>query len=167
MKKRIIVYTLLLLAGANLFSCMEKSERFGSNTPSAETIQFQVDDKALTGLSTFGAVQPSMDVVAARFSRNTPASPNYFGGNIVVTANLSSNMTNLTINMYLQVPNPIRETKATITGIIGTTTWTQAITTLLYNNVAVTNTSYILEFVASNADGTQTTIRTFTLTIIA
>ena len=110
-----------------------------------------------------------MDVVAARFSRATVASPNYVGGNVVIITNLSSNFTNVTINMYPsnQAAPILRETKATITGISGSSTWTQPIATLMYNNLAVTNTNYILEFVASNTDGTQVTIRTFTLTIIA
>ena len=169
MKNRILTYNLLMLVSVSFFSCMEKTDKYAPKIQTAGTIQFVVADGALTGVLAFSLglpVQPTMDVVAARFSRAKVASPNYFSGNVVITANLSANFTNLTINMYQQA-NPIRETKVSLTGISGTTTWTQAIATLQYNSLAVTNTNYILEFVASNADGTQTTIRTFTLTIIA
>jgi hypothetical protein len=182
MKKKLFTYCLFVFALAAMISC-KKDERYAPKTLSAGQIQFQVTDPVLTGTVLVGVVQPSMDVVAAKFSKNTPtivvngkvvANPNYVGGNIVITANLSSNLTNLTINILTTVNVTTsgvtttviqRETKASFTGISGSQTWTQSIAALTFNGVPVTTsaggTTYNLEFVGSNADGTVVTTRLF------
>jgi hypothetical protein len=178
MKTKILTYGIFLLALVAMISC-KKDERYAPKTLSAGQIQFQVADAVLTGTAVAGVVQPSMDVITAKFSKNTPTvsggpNPNYVGGNIVITANLSSNLTNLTINILATanvttsgVTTTViqRETKASFTGISGSQTWTQSIAALTFNGVPVTTTAggttYNLEFVASNADGTIVTTRLF------
>lgn len=156
---------------------------FAKKIVPAGQLQFQVADAVLTGTAVAGVVQPSMDVATAKFSRNTPTlaggatNPNYAGGNIVITSNLSSNLTNLTVNLVAvlnkvpaggttAVPTIIRETKATFTNVNGSVTWTQAITGLTLEGTQVATsangTSTSFEFVASSADGSIVTTRVFT-----
>lgn len=170
MKSKILNYILLLIVGATSFSCLERTDNYAPKIPSSGTIQFEVVPGALTGVAAFAAglpVQPTFDVVAARFSRATTLSPNFVGGNVQIKINVSSSITNVTINMYTSLTAPVRQVEATLTGVSGTATWTRPIAGWTYNGVAVANATYIIEVVGTNSDGTQSTIRTFSLTIIA
>jgi hypothetical protein len=171
MKNRIIINCLLMLVTAGLSSCfMQKTDKFAPNTYSATQIQFAVPDPVLTGTAYVGVVQPSMDIITARYSKATTTSANYSGGNIVLTVNLSSNVSNLTINVYPSSnANPVKETKFT-GSVSGTYTWTQSIATLTFNGSPVTTSatgvSYIVEVVASDASGSVTSTRVFTAVLL-
>lgn len=169
MKNRILTYSLLVFAFAAMISC-KKDEKYAPKVLSDAQIQFQVDDKALTGTAFAGAVQPNADINIAKFSKATTSSANYFNGNIVITANLSSNVTNLKVNLlYTTTSGGVvtikREEKASFTGVSGSATWTQSIAALTQNGVVVTTsaggTTYTFEFVASNDSGSITTTRLF------
>lgn len=170
MKKRILTYSLLVFAFAAMISC-KKDEKYAPKVLSDAQIQFQVDDKALTGTVFAGAVQPNATINIAKFSKATTASPNYFNGNIVVTANLSSNVSNLKVFLVFNTTDANgvitinKEEKASFTGVSGSATWTQSIAALTQKGVAVTTTAggttYNFEFVASNDGGSITTTRLF------
>ncbi len=165
MKKKLIYISVLALA--TIFSSCKKDEIFATKAQSAGTILFQVDDKALTGTVFVGAIQPSLDVSAARFSKAATASPNYFGGNAVVTVNLTSELNHVVINL-VNTTTGAREKKADINGVSGSTVWTAPLTTLGFANANPTAGSTLtFEFIASNADGTKTTTRVFQVQVIA
>lgn len=169
---------MLVLAVAVLFSCKD-DEKYAPKIASPGQIQFQVADAQLIGAATNGVVQPSMAVAAGRFAKANVASANYAGGNLVITTNLSPNVTGLTINLLTlnstslpadQNPGGVyRETKATLTGS-GAITWTQPIAALQLKGVNLTigasGTAYQFEFIATGADGAVISSRIFIATLL-
>jgi uncharacterized membrane protein YkgB len=157
-----LIALVLCLTLVAAFSCKE-DERYATKQVAASQMQFQVADPLLTGSAFFGVVQPSYDVTGARFSK-TSTSPNYAGGNVVVTVNASSNVTGIVVNVL--AANGTREQRAALTGS-GTFTFTYPIATLgLGNTTPANNAIVMLEFIATGSDG-STTVRVFAATVIA
>lgn len=153
MNTKIKIYSAILFLSLITLSC-KKDEVFATKTAAAGDIIFQVPDAALPAVAAGQPilVQPSTYLVGARFSKT---------GNVTVTVNLSSNLTNLTVNLLTSAG--VRQQRAIATGISGVTTLTFPMTTLGLNNAAVT-TSVLLEFVGSNSDNTLKATRVFTVT---
>ncbi len=161
MKKNFIsAFSILFIVLA--FSCQQE-ERYAPKKLSDGTILFSVDPKALSGGSLVGVVQPSLDVASARFSKATVASPNYFGGNAVITLSIPQDLTNVTVNLVV-TSTGTREPKGTITNGV----WSAPLATIGAGGTTPSNnSSVVLEFVASNADGSRKTSRFFTITVLA
>ncbi|MBI3218093.1 MAG: hypothetical protein HYZ44_01125 [Bacteroidetes bacterium] len=161
MKKNLIkVFVISFIVFA--FSC-QQDEKYAPKKPSDGIILFSVDPKALTGGSLVGVVQPSLDVISARFSKATVASPNYFGGNAVITLALPQDMTNVSVNLVV-TSTGARELKGTIANGV----WSAPLSTLgAGGTTPANNASIVLEFIASNADGSRKTARFFSVTVLA
>ncbi|MFM9837423.1 MAG: hypothetical protein ACKVOQ_04120 [Cyclobacteriaceae bacterium] len=160
--KKYYLNTLILLAVFLVASC-KKDEKYAPLNPSEGTILFSVDQKALTGGSLIAVVQPSLDIISARFSKATVTSANYFGGNAVINLTLSPELTNVTVNL-VNTTTGAREAKGNFANGI----WTASLSTIgAGGTTPANNASVVLEFIASNADGSKKTIRFFTVTILA
>ena len=156
-------FILFLSAFALFFSSCEKDEKFATKKLSDGTILFSVDPKALTGGSLVGVVQPSFDITSARFSKANAASQNFFAGNAVINVTLSPELSSLTVNLVVTATG-VREVKGTFSGGV----WTAPLNTLgLGGTNPANNSSLVLEFVATNADGSKRTARMFTVTVLA
>jgi len=162
MKNKIVTIIITVAFSLGLSSCMDKTDNFAPKLAPVGDIQFVVDPTALpTALSTMD--QPSYNTgaisstasTAVRFSKT---------GSALVTVNVSnSKLTTLTVN-YIAAASAaagggiISQTKSTLTLSNGTVNWTYPMNTLGLNNAPVT-TSVVLQFVASNDDGSLSVTR--------
>jgi hypothetical protein len=162
MKNKIVTIIITVAVSLGLTSCMDKTDNFAPKLGPVGDILFAVDPSALpAALSTME--QPSFNVgaitstasSAVRFSKT---------GNAVVTVSVSnSKLTNLTVN-YIAANSAangggvISQTRSTLTFSDGSVQWTYPMNTLGLNNAPVT-TTVVLQFVASNDDGSLSTSR--------
>jgi hypothetical protein len=153
MKKRLLISALALISVVLASCSFDEDEAFAKNLAPAGDIQFVVDQTALaTAAST--VVQPSYDVIAARFSKSA---------NATVTVKISSsNLTKLTVN-YVSATG-VRQAKSTVDVSGGSVVWSNPMSTLGLNNAAVTTGTVTLEFVASSSDGSSSVARIFSVT---
>jgi hypothetical protein len=154
MKNNLLIYNLLLLAVFVCSSCLEEDEKYAKKTEAPGTILFVVPDEAtiVPPVNQPRIVQPSLDVVSGRFKK---------AENLIMTIQLPSGLTDLTINVLTTAG--ARQTKATFTNISGSVDFTAPMNKLNINDTAIT-TSAVLEFIATGSAGSIT--RVFTVTAI-
>lgn len=162
MKNKIVTIIITAAVALGASSCMDKADNFAPKLAPVGDILFTVDPSALpAALATMD--NPSYNVgaitstasTAVRFSKT---------GNAVVTVSVSnSKLNNLTVNTIAANSAASggginSQTRSTLTFTDGSVQWTYPMNTLGINNAPVT-TSVVLQFVASNDDGSLTVSR--------
>lgn len=161
MNKTIFIYLSILAISVFSSSCFKIDEKLATKAAPSGDILFQVPDSALPAAPTGQPqlVQPSMYLVGANFSKT---------GNLDITITVPTKFTKVTINI-VNATTGAREQKATLTGVNGSVNWnTYPVSTLGFGNTTpATNSSVVLEFIASNDDGSVSATRVFSVKVVA
>jgi hypothetical protein len=147
------IYKLVLLCLVIFTGCMDEEEPFAKQTKAPGQILFTVPtENLLTAQVTM--MQPNFSLIAGRFNRT---------GNMNVTVTLPAELTNLNVSLVVTATGE-RQPRASFSGLSGTASVSLPMNTLGTNNAAVTTGTVVLEFLASNSDGSVTVRRMFSAT---
>jgi len=153
---------IMLVFSISLASCFQMDEKLASKQAPDGDILFQVPTSALPAVPTGQPqlAQPSYYLVGANFSKAA--------GNLDITVTVPSKFTTITINI-VNASTGVRDQKAILTGVSGTVEWnTYPVNTLGFGNTApATNSTVVLEFIASNDSGSISTMRVFSVKVLA
>jgi hypothetical protein len=139
-------------------SCFKKDEPIANQTKASGDIIFKIPDAALAAPAKGQPqlAQPDVNVASGNFA---------ITDDFKVTVSLPAVFTNLNISTLVTAGNT--ESKGSFSGVSGSVDWTYPVNTLAIGNKApATASTVILQFVASNNDGSVSATRIFSVNVL-